>query len=118
MKAEDRIYTSGEIPSGPLAAHVIKEWHNNTKNTIFPSDSLYAKDWSNALSYLGKKRQKNVSPDPRFTMESPRVYLPLQHPLEGRNNPQPSQVSAMSRLVKNRIFFFFKSFIITQRFLV
>jgi len=93
MEVEDRICNSGDIPGGPQASQMIRAWHNNTKNTIFPSDSTYAKDWCNALSYLGKKRLKTEATDPRYTMESPRVYLPLQHPLEGRNNPQPSQVS-------------------------
>ena len=86
----DRCITSGEIPSGPLAGQVIKAWHNDTKNTIFPSNSLYAKDWSEGLSYLGKKKQQRNNE--KSIMNSPRVRLPLQYPLEGRNNPQPSKV--------------------------
>ena len=93
MEVEDRFISPGYIPSGPQASQMIRAWHYSTLNTIFPADSTYAKDWSSALSYLGKKKQKtDTSRDLRLTMESPRVYLPLQHPLEGRNNPQPSQV--------------------------
>ena len=54
----DRCMTSAEIPSGPLAGHVIKAWHDDTRNTILSSNSLNAKDWSEGLSYLGKKKQQ------------------------------------------------------------
>ena len=83
--------TFNEIPTGPLAGQMIKAIHNNSKNNIFPSDSFYAKDWSQAISYLGKKRV-NSSNSERSKMEISRVHLPLDYPLEGRNNPQPSKV--------------------------
>lgn len=79
------------ILTGPSAGQMIKAIQNSSKNNTFPSNSVYAKDWSDAISYLGKKRHNKSFEDPD-EMDLPRVYLPLDHPLEGRNNPQPSKV--------------------------
>ena len=42
MNVEDRFINPGNILSGSEANQIIRTWHNNTLNTIFPSHSTYA----------------------------------------------------------------------------
>nr|CAB3262985.1 uncharacterized protein LOC100186163 [Phallusia mammillata] len=91
-----RVYLSPDLPPGQFASKVIKAVHTDTRNNIFPCNSTYGRDWSESISYLGKKRHQVGSARERASrdkdrMQSPRVNLPLEHPLEGRNNPQPSK---------------------------
>lgn len=85
-------YIPSDVPPGHFAGKLVKAVHTDTKHNIFPCDSAYGKDWSEAISYLGRKR-RNSANDSEDKMTSARVFLPLEHPLEGRNNPQPSKVS-------------------------
>ena len=91
-----------EMPQGEFASKVVKAVHTDTRNTIFPTDSIYGRDWRHAINVL--KQTKTTSQNTKqeyktqnyVTMRNnglgDKVELSLDHPLEGRNNPQPSKV--------------------------
>jgi len=87
-----RAFIPCDIPPGQFASKLIKAVHTDSRNNIFPCNSTYGRDWSESITYLGRKRHHDPSGPERVAMQSPRVQLPLEHPLEGRNNPQPSKV--------------------------
>lgn len=73
------------IPPGNFASKLIRAVNRDSKHTVFPKYALYA----------GLIREKSPKEE---GMEDVKVYLPLEHPLEGRNNPQPSKVSNVNNL--------------------
>ncbi|XP_078495370.1 uncharacterized protein LOC100186163 isoform X1 [Ciona intestinalis] len=88
------VYIPPDIPPGQFASKLVKAVHTDTRDNIFPCDSPYGRDWSESILYLGRKKRTSESSNKcecDVTMESPRVILPMEHPLEGRNNPQPSK---------------------------
>lgn len=70
------------IPPGNFASKLIKAIHSDSRNHVFPADGPYARE--SRMSSYG--RGSGQFP------EDIKVELPLEHPLEGRNNPQPSKV--------------------------
>jgi len=56
-----KLHIPDDIPPGQLAGKIIKAIYTDTKQSIFPCDGPYGKDWKRAISYLNRKKKKAAS---------------------------------------------------------
>ena len=55
-----KLHIPDDIPAGQLAGKIIKAIYSDTKQSVFPCDGPYGKDWKKAISYLNRKKKKTV----------------------------------------------------------
>ena len=55
-----QLHFPDDIPAGHLAAKIIKAIYTDTKQSVFPCDGPYGKDWKRAISFLNRKRKQSV----------------------------------------------------------
>ena len=108
MMIPGNLMLKSNVPQGEFSSKIIKAVHTDTRNTMFPIDSIYGRDWKKAINILKKTKTTDQSYkgklDEYKTTEyasmrnnglGDKVELSLSHPLESRNNPQPSKVRSM-----------------------
>ena len=53
-----KLHIPDNIPPGQFASKLIKAVYTDTKDTVFPRDGVYGKDWKHAISCLNIKKRK------------------------------------------------------------
>lgn len=102
MMIPGNLMLKSNVPQGEFSSKIIKAVHTDTRNTMFPVDSIYGRDWKKAINILKKTKTTDQSykldkykteyASMRNNGLGDKVELSLSHPLESRNNPQPSKV--------------------------
>ena len=59
-----KLHIPDHVPPGHFAGKLIKAIYTDTKDSVFPCDGPYGKDWKKAISYLNRKKRKTACPSP------------------------------------------------------